>query len=667
MLKQLRDKKRARRLMWAALILIIPSFVLFYGWSSIARRQARQEIEVARFSPPGAYHLVFEDWRRWHVLDRMQMQAAQQSVLEKLASMFGQEMAVRWKETFGLDRLIGTGDVALNEAINSWILDEYASKEHVTVPDDELRYRLAAKLQSVPKQFWDRVIRDMGYPSRQAFVNSVRARARIERAEMSFVDREPVSMEEAYDVWRTEKQELALDVVSFSLISYRKDVKVTDEALREYYDGHLEDFRVGDQRRYRYAYLDKQDLADQVELTSGAARAYYDEHTDEYKTRARVKVRQIVLDVDAEASVEATTATFQRAAALKARIDAGEDFAAVAKSVKQKAPAELWIGQDSLQDVGYSYAREAFSLEPGKVAGPFRATGSAISGYVIAKAVERTEPGRKPFEDVREEARQGALEVALDKKFQERSSEISARSEDFSTLKGMAKELKMHDGLTSWVLVDSLILSRDLGYMQKSNLDFIKTLAVGEGSGALYGSDKLFFVRPVEDKPSHVPAFEEVRDDVEAAYRDAKGREAIEAAAREFAAKIEPGDSLTSVAAKNGLKAAKTPFFVRGAMNDPSTMPPVLTAPLRDFALASLQIAQGDTRVSPAGYTDDAPIAWVVWQVREIKTPDRQEFVADFPQYATRQMVIGHQRLLNEWLWDQRAKMRIEKSERWSQ
>ena len=74
MLKLLRTK--TRRVMLITLILIIPSFVLLYGWSSIQSRKSNAGL--IRYSAPADYHYNIPGWRKWHDISRDDLIQARQ-------------------------------------------------------------------------------------------------------------------------------------------------------------------------------------------------------------------------------------------------------------------------------------------------------------------------------------------------------------------------------------------------------------------------------------------------------------------------------------------------------------------------------------------------------------------------------------------------------------
>ncbi len=126
-----------------------------------------------------------------------------------------------------------------------------------------------------------------------------------------------------------------------------------------------------------------QDLRDNASTTE-AARAYYDEHIDEYK-KEQVSARHILIKDEAKAK-EA-----------RKRLDAGEDFAALAKELSEDRASKIKGG-----DVGWfnrgrmapEFEEAAFGAEIGEIVGPVKTR----FGYHLIKVEGRRD--EIPFEDV---------------------------------------------------------------------------------------------------------------------------------------------------------------------------------------------------------------------------------------------------------------------------
>ena len=164
-----------------------------------------------------------------------------------------------------------------------------------------------------------------------------------------------------------------------------------------------------DETSYK-AYLQKQVVIQMVSdyvskdvtVTDQAVKDYYDANPYQYTTSPdTIHVAHILL------------ATEDEAKAVKARLDAGEDFAAVAKE-KSTDTASSANGGD-LGTVNYvnsgfdaTFMAAAIALKAGEVSAPVQTT----YGYHIIKCIAKTEYPVKPFDTVMDEVKKTVLDKA---------------------------------------------------------------------------------------------------------------------------------------------------------------------------------------------------------------------------------------------------------------
>jgi peptidyl-prolyl cis-trans isomerase C len=138
------------------------------------------------------------------------------------------------------------------------------------------------------------------------------------------------------------------------------------------------------------------DIEGAVEVPEEDIVEYYNEHDEQFQRRGRVKFRHIMTESRAQA------------AAAKARILAGEDFASVAREVSID-PATKEAGGltravplgDALPSAGMSaeFIESLYEWKVGEVTDPLRSD----KGWHIVRLEEKEEPGTKPLEEVRDQ------------------------------------------------------------------------------------------------------------------------------------------------------------------------------------------------------------------------------------------------------------------------
>ena len=139
------------------------------------------------------------------------------------------------------------------------------------------------------------------------------------------------------------------------------------------------------------------EVADHIAISDADVRAYYDAHGDDYGIPAEATVREIVVTSGSDAD-----AARARAAAAHDRVTAaGADFAALAGELSEagtKSSGGL-LGSIKKGDLAAPLESAAFSQPVGAISPVIEVEGN----FFILKVDARTDAGRKPFDDVKDE------------------------------------------------------------------------------------------------------------------------------------------------------------------------------------------------------------------------------------------------------------------------
>lgn len=139
-----------------------------------------------------------------------------------------------------------------------------------------------------------------------------------------------------------------------------------------------------------------------------------------------LQIARVELDDPSENPIEKAR---KLAEELRRRIDAGEDFAELAKQYSHGHRSEqggLWRPRDpdALAAPYDTLARRAGSMEPGQVAGPIEEDAHVF----IMKLEEKQEAGYRPLSEVQEEVRRALLEGRRDEAVRELEQEIARQA-----------------------------------------------------------------------------------------------------------------------------------------------------------------------------------------------------------------------------------------------
>jgi len=161
-----------------------------------------------------------------------------------------------------------------------------------------------------------------------------------------------------------------------------------------------------------YSALVKSEIIDKVKVTPEEVKAYYDGHKDEFNAEEEVKASHILVDTEDEAKK------------IKARLDKGEDFAAIAKA-SSKCPSSAKGG-----DLGFfgkgrmvpEFEKAAFALKVGEISAPVKTQ----FGWHIIKVTEKKEAGTKALDDVKTDLEQKLLQEKQKKTFDDMLAKLKS-------------------------------------------------------------------------------------------------------------------------------------------------------------------------------------------------------------------------------------------------
>ncbi|MEN3340091.1 MAG: peptidyl-prolyl cis-trans isomerase SurA [Acidobacteriota bacterium] len=169
----------------------------------------------------------------------------------------------------------------------------------------------------------------------------------------------------------------------------------------------VDDLRKNVEKQFLVGQVQRDEVGSKLSITEEEARQYYLAHKDEFVAPATVTFREILLEVPTTSKGGQTTLNVgkedeiaQQAAAVRARVVGGEDFAKVASEVSassSKANGGL-IGPINVAEVSPSLQQLIQKMKPGDVTEPLRVP----RGFQLLKLETLKPAAPQPFESVRD-------------------------------------------------------------------------------------------------------------------------------------------------------------------------------------------------------------------------------------------------------------------------
>lgn len=359
------------------LSLIIFSFVfagvgsyLVGGTQSVAAKVGDREISRNEFEQ------VYQNER-----NRMQSQLG-----EYFSTLLGDPQYVQQLRQNILDRMV-----------NDVLLEQRASTLGLRISDEQIRQTIVTMPSfqnngAFDKDVYAAALRRAGYTpdSFAEYLRQDMTRTQLISALQSsdFALPSEIALQGELETQQREIRTITLDVAKFA-----ENADISEQDIQAYYDENQEQFMRPEQVKVAYIELSGNTLKSQVKVTDAEADDYYLESLDKYSTAEKRKVSHIMVEGDDEA----------RAQSLLDRVNAGEDFAAVAKESSddtfsaQDGGALDWF-ERGVMDPAFEDA--AYQLTAvGDISGLVKSE----FGYHIIQLDDIEKPTIKPFSEVKAE------------------------------------------------------------------------------------------------------------------------------------------------------------------------------------------------------------------------------------------------------------------------
>jgi peptidyl-prolyl cis-trans isomerase D len=188
----------------------------------------------------------------------------------------------------------------------------------------------------------------------------------------------------------------------------------------------------------KYVELKVDDIAAKVPVTEEALRTYYDSVKERYVEAEKRRGRHILIQVQDD---KADAVARQKAEEVLAKVNAGGDFAKLAKEFSQDAGSAAQGGDLGWAERSYfvgPFADALFDMKPGEVRGPVRTQ----FGYHIIRLEEVNAGKQKSFEEARAELEGEYRRQEAEKQFGEQQEKLADKAfESPDNLDAVSKEL----------------------------------------------------------------------------------------------------------------------------------------------------------------------------------------------------------------------------------
>lgn len=406
------------------------------------------------------------------------------------------------------------------------------------------------------RQRFEFAIRDAGY-SEARFAAEQRQVSLRRELSLSIGGDVPASKTAALALDRFENEQRALDYVVLGPAQAGDIPAPSAEELAKYFADRKVLFRAPEYRKVVLLSVLPADVAATIEISDADVRRYYDDHRARYGTPEKRRIEQIVFPNGEEAKAAAES------------LAKGQSFEALAAE-RGKKPSDIDLGLVAKTDlIDRAVADAAFGLPDGGVSAPIAGRFGTTLLHVVKIEPEKMRPFDEAAGDIRHdlalERAKPVIQNLYDKIEDERASGLS--------LEEVGKKL----GLKVRTIEAVDRSGRDAAGVPVADLPagvdvvasaFATDVGVENDPLQLTGGGDIWY-DVVGVTPSHDRALGEVKDRVEARWRDDQVAERLKAKAADMVERLKAGTPFADLAAAEGLKVESKAGVKRGLAADP--------------------------------------------------------------------------------------------------
>ncbi len=515
----------------AALGGIIVVFVFMFGWQG-----------------PGDQSKDYAAKVNDTVITRDYFRTVYNSRLESLKMRFGGQLPPGMLDKLNLEQTV------IRSLVNQILLTQEAERLGLTVTDQDLVDDIRNNPMFQRNGNFDSAAYEMFLRRVElspAFYEQLRKREILEDHVLGLLtDGVKTDPRKIRQFWDFQNEQLVLSMALVNREDLTPEGQPDPTELETFFKEHRTKYEVPASLDARYVIFSWEDARKALSVSDEEAKLYYTAHPREFTSPERVKVRHILLEIPEGADEEAVKEIEKKAGEIKARIENGEDFEAVAKEMSQdEATAEKGgdLGFFARGTMNPELEKVAFSLEPGIVSDPVRTS----VGFHIIKTEEKEPEKLLDFELVKDKIKNKLVEEKARKKVSDDAYEFYEQVYRAEDLEEPAKEFGYEVRFQTDV-------TRAGGFKgigaEPEIMDEAFQLKSGEISKMIKSGDKYFLLKVVKKTKARLPELDEVRAEVEEDFAEQQAQEKAFQKAQELleAVKQNP-DKADALAADAGI------------------------------------------------------------------------------------------------------------------
>jgi peptidyl-prolyl cis-trans isomerase D len=384
--------------------------------------------------------------------------------------------------------------------------------------------------------------------SREKFEAEVKKQIEANRLRDLITGAVTVSPSEVRDYYRNQGTKIKFTYAVLSADTLRKTINPTDTELQAFFKQNAAKYAhaIPETRSIQYiAFSDSQIPGGEPKISDQEIQQYYQQHLQQFKVDDEVKVRHILIQVPQNAPPAADAAAKAKAQGIldQLKADHGANFAELAKKYSDDPGSKDQGGELGWLKHGTTvpeFDKEAFSLQPGQISGLVRTQ----YGYHILQVEDKHSAHVQPLDEVKAQI----LSTLTQQKEQQAAQAYAQQLAQEAAKTGLQQTAAAHH--LSVTTQPSVQQGANLPNVADSSKLVAAAFTAKKGAAPqVAGTGDGFAVFQVTgETPAHAPDFASYKDHILEDYRDDRLPSLLAQKTHELADRAHADNDLTKVA-----------------------------------------------------------------------------------------------------------------------
>ena len=344
-------------------------------------------------------------------------------------------------------------------------------------------------------------------------------------------------------------------VLDVKYSSFAEGIEISEEEITKFYEENKELYRQEEKVTLDYIELSVDALKDSVEVSDDEMNVYYDENIDRFKSDESKRVSHILMTTAEDATDDEIKAQEAKINELKAKLDAGEDFATLATNESNdEFSAENGgdlgvVEKGSMQDTFDAAVDELEKV--GDVSAPIKTD----FGFHLIKLTEFISGEIEPLDEVKDQITITLQKQKAEELFYERSSVLEEKSFEISDSLAEVSEMINIPVKTSaeFSRITATGIFSNQEVLNAAFSDHVIDAQLNSAPISI-SDNQVVVIRINKHQPSDIKTLDLVKTKVVANRKLAKSKELAIAFAKDVKLKLKSGEGVDEVIATKSLK-----------------------------------------------------------------------------------------------------------------